>query len=169
MDRYNSLHECEISAGMGHGGHRQSHGHHERHDAVDPFATLLLGGLPVVGRVLLDRDVARHPPQHGMPRVAQLLAEKQLFELLGRRRHAGVALTERDDLEPVAIKLGRQLGGVPAIDGDLTNAITGGGWSLLAWSCDNASLVVATYSPEFACRAKTCALIAGTAPTPGGQ
>ena len=84
----------------------------------------LLRRLPVVGRVLFDRDVARHPPQHGVPRVTQLVAEKQLFELFGRRRHAGESLTERDDLEPVPIKLGRQLGGVPAIDGDLTNAIT---------------------------------------------
>ena len=103
---------------------RQIQSHNQRHDAIDPLATLLLRRLPVVGRILLDRDVARHPAQHRMPAMPKPCREHDLLELLGRRIHAGVALPEGDHLEAVASQLCGQLRRIPAIDGDLRDAGT---------------------------------------------
>ena len=54
----------------------QTQTHDQGHDPVDPLPAPLLGRLPVIGRVGLQRDVVGHPPQHGMTPVCQLAAEQ---------------------------------------------------------------------------------------------
>ena len=53
--------------------------HDQRHYPIDSFDTLLFGGLPVVGRIGLDRYIRRHPPQHRIPGVVQLALQDKLL------------------------------------------------------------------------------------------
>ncbi len=43
---------------------RQIEPHLERHDPINPLAAFLLGRLPVVGRILFDRNIAGQPRQY---------------------------------------------------------------------------------------------------------
>lgn len=93
------------------------------YDPVDPLDALLLRRFPVVRRILLDADVARHPTQYRVTAVRQFPGEDQFLQLLCRRIHAGVTLAERHDLEPVPFELRCQLRCVPAVYGDLAEVV----------------------------------------------
>jgi hypothetical protein len=93
--------------------------HDLRYDPVDSFGTLLLGRLPIVGRVFLDGDVVSHPAQDRIPTVRQLAGQHQFLQLLRRPVHAGITLPEGNNLKIVAT----QLSGVPAVDCFLTDVV----------------------------------------------
>lgn len=53
--------------------------HHQRRDAVDPLGVVLLRRLSFIGGILLDPEIARHPPQHRVTVVRRLGAEHEFF------------------------------------------------------------------------------------------
>jgi hypothetical protein len=51
--------------------------------------------------------------------VQQLAFKHELLHFFGRGGHVSVALAEGHHLEAISGQLGRQMGGVPAVQGDL--------------------------------------------------
>jgi len=93
---------------------------HDRGDrSVDLLGGLFLVGLDVARRITLDENVVHVPAQHWMPVVGDLLLQRQLHQLFGRRRHITVALTELHQREAQPFKVLRHLHSTPAVEGDL--------------------------------------------------